>query len=67
MKGIDLRPLKGWLDKGDIEAVSKEVGLKTPQQASNIMAGRSANFLFAEKIHARAQKNKALKKQIESI
>lgn len=66
MKGIDLRPLKQWLQKGEIEEVANEIGV-TPSQASYIISGRSRNFGFVEKILARVEKNKALKDKVESL
>lgn len=65
-KGIDLRPLKPWLQKGEIEAVAKEVGV-TKTHASQYMRGRWPNYEFAQKINERVQRNKALKEQIESL
>lgn len=66
MKGIDLKPLKKWLQKGEIEEVAKEVGV-TPAQASNIISGRSNNFDFAQRLYDRAEKNKALSQKVLSI
>jgi len=66
VKGTDLRHLKVWLQKGDIEEEALNEGI-TPVQASNIMAGRSKNFSFMNRIIAKAAKNKALKELAESI
>jgi hypothetical protein len=54
-----LKHLKEWLDKNDIADAAKDVGI-SPQQASNIMAGRCKNWSFTEKIIEKAKKNKAL-------
>lgn len=66
MKGFDLKHLKQWLQKGEIEEVAKEVGI-TPSQASNIISGKSSNYSFVEKILERAERNKALKLKVDSI
>ena len=63
---VDLRPLKHWLQKGELTEISDEVGVKRAQQA-NIIAGRSKNWAFTQKFLERVERNKALKTKSESI
>lgn len=63
---IDLRPLKKWMQRGEITEICKEVGIKETQ-ASNIVSGRSKNFQFVQKFLERVEKNKALKQRIDDL
>jgi len=64
--GVDLRAWKQYLQKNDIAEIAEEIGI-TPQQGSHIMNGNSTNWDFAEKIIARAKRNKAIKEEAESL
>ncbi|HTF19392.1 MAG TPA: hypothetical protein VK658_15030 [Chryseolinea sp.] len=55
----DLRPLKRWLQKGEIAELAAEVGISS-RQATNIITGKSANWLYVEKFLVRVERNKAL-------
>lgn len=63
---IDLRPLKKWLQRGQITEICDEIGIKETQ-ASNIIAGRSTNWLFVKLFLDRVENNKRLKQRIEDL
>lgn len=63
---IDLRPLKPWLQRGEIAEICEEIGI-CPVQASNIISGRSGNFSFVKKFLQRVETNKALVERSESL
>lgn len=65
-KPTDLRPLKKWLQRGEIQELCTEVGIKETQ-ASNIIAGRSKNWPFVKKFLERVEHNKALNQRIEEL
>lgn len=62
----DLRSLKRFLQRGEIAQIRSEVGIQKAQ-ASNVIAGRSTNWLFVEKFLERVEKNKALSEKAKSI
>ena len=66
MVTVDLRKWKDYLQRCDIMETAAEVGITT-DQASKVMSGKSTNWEFARRIFEKAQRNKALKDQIESI
>lgn len=63
---LDLRGLKKFLRRGDIEGAAKEVGI-TREHASSCMNGKKINWQFAENIIQRAERNKQLKERAERI
>lgn len=65
-ESIDLRHLKKFLQPGEIAEIREEVGIQKAQ-GSNIIAGRSTNWLFVEKFLERVEKNKALSEKAKSI
>lgn len=66
MKGFDLRPLKKWLQKGEIEEIAKETGIH-PTQATNIIKGKSLHVDFVSRFLERVEKNKALKDKVDLL
>lgn len=63
---IDLRPLKNYLQRGEITEICRELGIQETQ-ASNIIAGRSINWQFVKKFLDRVESNKALKQRIDDL
>lgn len=62
----DLRPLKKWLQRGEMGEICKEVGIGRAQGA-NVMSGKSKNWLFVQKFLQRVEANKALIEKAHSI
>lgn len=65
-EAVDLRPLKRFLQPGEIAEIREEVGIQKAQ-GSNIIAGRSTNWLFVEKFLERVERNKALVEKIKTL
>jgi hypothetical protein len=65
-RGESMRKVKRYLQSGDITEIAAEVGVTT-KTVGNIIAGRSTNWLIAEKLVARAEHNKAIKERAQSL
>lgn len=63
---VDLRPLKRFLQRGEIAVIADEVGIST-RQATYVISGHSQNWCFVEKFLARVEHNKALYEKSQSI
>lgn len=63
---IEMKALKRWLDKGDIERIAKQANI-SKRQASNIISGRNKNFVFLRLLIETAEQNMALAKRTEVL
>lgn len=63
---LNLKPLKKWLEPGDIGMLAREVGISSVQ-ASYIISGKCRNWDFVEKFLAKVERNKALHDKANSI
>lgn len=55
----DLQNAKRYLQRGELKEVAKEVGVHK-QAVTDVLNGRSVNWIIIEKIIERAEKNKSL-------
>lgn len=63
---INLKPLKKWLEPGDIGMLAKQVGISNVQ-ASYVISGRSRNWDFVEKFLEKVERNKALIEKAKNL
>jgi hypothetical protein len=62
----DLRPLKKWLQRGEMTELCTEVGI-CRSQGANVVSGKSKNWMFVEKFLERVEKNKGLHQRAQAL
>lgn len=63
---ISLDGIRGYLQKGDIEAAAKEAGISAVW-ASRCMNGKATHWAFTENIVRRAERNRAIADRAEQV
>jgi hypothetical protein len=63
---MNLREARKWLGRNEINEVAADCGVSR-QTVTNVIAGRATNYIIAEKILTRAEKNKSLKQRADAI